>query len=89
MLSFWVENVILMFMYLMLELIAMPVAFLRIWVNLFKSARSVLQIIVNYCLFALIAPVIMPSLVVYDCINFLRLLLYYEGCRVGKIDELA
>lgn len=42
MLSFWVENIILLGMYLMFELFTLPVAFLRVWVNLFKASRGFL-----------------------------------------------
>eukprot|EP00350_Pseudokeronopsis_sp_OXSARD2_P001981 CAMPEP_0170550742 /NCGR_PEP_ID=MMETSP0211-20121228/8748_1 /TAXON_ID=311385 /ORGANISM="Pseudokeronopsis sp., Strain OXSARD2" /LENGTH=433 /DNA_ID=CAMNT_0010857443 /DNA_START=189 /DNA_END=1490 /DNA_ORIENTATION=- len=86
---FWFENCVLIFLFAIFEVCMFPLAFIKQWVNLFRNAKSWLKCILHCFFFLLVGIFINFGLICYDIYTFVYILKQYEGCRVGKIDELA
>lgn len=74
---FWIENLVFLLFFLIYETLLSPVAYIKIWYNIIKTSSSYSKIFGNCCVWILIGPIMMPLLIVGDCINLTKILLYH------------
>jgi hypothetical protein len=87
-LMFWIENLFFIIAYLLLEVILLPLAYIKIWFNIIKNSMGVLRTILNCFIFAIIGVVMMVFIFFSDMFNLIRILCYHRGCREHlKLDE--
>jgi hypothetical protein len=86
---YWIENVFIVIAFFVFEIIIMPIAYIKIWVNLIKNSQTLFKTLVNLLVFAVIGGPLMILAVAKDVYYMLLILCYYYGCRYGKVDELA
>lgn len=89
MLRFWIENTVLIFAFVIFEILILPVAYVKIWINLIKNSHGLCKTLCHLSLFLLLGPLMIFYFVIKDVCCFLSLLRYYEGCKFGRPDELA
>ena len=75
--------------YVIFEIIILPIAYLRIWINLFKNLQGVFKGLLYIIGYAIFGPFLVIIQLFRDCGCLLQLLCYYNGTRFGKADELA
>ena len=87
--TFWIENILISVFFLLYELVILPFAYLRVWTNLFKNSPSFFVFFLNFLLFSAFGPFLMIFFIFKDCSYFFTILRYLNGCKSGKVDELA
>jgi len=87
-LMFWIENSVFVFIFFILELIIMPLAYLKIWFNIIKNSLGVIRTILNCLIFAILGVPIMFFIVLRDFFYLMKILCMHQGCRYGRVDEL-
>lgn len=78
-----------MFCFVIFELCILPIAYLKTWVNLIRNKQGLWQTLWHLFLYLTTGPFIKFWLMLCDISLFAKILSYYQGCRIGKIDELA
>jgi hypothetical protein len=86
-LMFWIENVFLLLGFFLLELLILPLAYIKIWFNIIKNSMGVIRTIINCLVFAVVGIPIMFFIVFRDFAYLLKILCQHEGCRYGKITD--
>jgi len=85
----WLENLIFIFGFLLFEFLLFPIAYLKIWVNIILNSLGVLMTLCNCLSWALLGIPVSLFLVIRDACYLMKILCYHQGCRYGKLDELA
>ena len=88
-LMFWIENLLFIFGFLVFEVCISPIAYIKVWVNLIKNSMGVLNTIVNCSVWLLIGIFVMLFLIARDVTYLMKILGHHDGCKAGKVDELA
>jgi hypothetical protein len=86
---FWLENIFFVFAFIFFELLIMPVAYVKVWINIVHNSMGILNTILNCLIWTLIGIFMMFFLLFRDMSYLLKILSYHNGCRFGKADELA
>ena len=88
-LMYWLENVVFIGAFLLFEFFILPLAYLKVWMNLIKNSMGVLNLITNCVVWLLIGIPTIVFLLLRDVFYLLKILCYHNGCRYGKTEELA
>ena len=88
-LMFWIENIVFVGAFLAFEAIIFPIAYAKVWINLIRNSMGVLNTIVNCIIWLLIGFFVMFYLLLRDVAYLMKILSHHDGCRAGKVDELA
>jgi len=88
-LMFWIENILFIGAFMAFELAISPVAYVKVWINLVRNSMGVLNTIVNCIIWLLIGIFFVLYILLKDVAFLMRILSHHEGCRAGKVDELA
>jgi hypothetical protein len=84
----WLENLFFVSCFLLLlESLLLPLAYLKVLMNLLTNSLSFLKALLNCLVWVLIGVPVMLLLVVLDVCNLLRILAYHEGCRSSRPEE--
>lgn len=86
---FWLENIFFIACYFGFEAIIMPVAYVKVWINIVRNSMGVLNTILNCLIWLFIGIFAMLYLLLRDVCYLIKILSYHNGCRFGKADELA
>jgi hypothetical protein len=86
---FWFENLFFIVAFMFFEILIMPIAYIKIWINGARNSMGILKTILNCFIWLLIGLFMMFFLVFRDVGYLIKILAYHNGCRYGKIDELA
>jgi hypothetical protein len=86
---FWFENLFFIVAFMFFEILIMPIAYIKIWINVARNSMGILKTILNCFIWLLIGLFMMFFLVFRDVGYLIKILAYHNGCRYGKIDELA
>jgi hypothetical protein len=74
--NFWLENFIIGLLFFMVELIACPFVYMKIWWNIVWSSLGFVEIMTNIAYFTIFGIPLILFLVVRDCAYFIYLLTY-------------
>ena len=85
---FWTENLVFLIAYFLFEILILPLTYLKVWYNIFRTSMGVLKLILNCIVWAIIGIFMMVWLLFSDLVNLFRILCFHQGCRVGQKDEL-
>lgn len=86
---FWLENIVFVIAFFLFELLIMPIAYIKVWINIVRNSMGILNTILNCVIWALIGIFMMFFLLFRDVSYLVKILSYHNGCRFGKVDELA
>jgi hypothetical protein len=87
-LMFWVENIFFIFAFFALEIVLLPLAYIKIWFNIIRNSMGVLRTILNALIWAIIGVIMMIFMLFSDMFNLIKILCYHKGCRTSlKLDE--
>jgi hypothetical protein len=85
----WIENLFFIFGFLFLELALAPLAYIKVWLNIILNSLGFLKTVVNCIVWAIVGIPMMIFLLLRDIGYLMIILCHHQGCRHGKIDELA
>ena len=83
----WLENMFFLFGFLFLEFALLPLAYLKVLMNLLTNSLSVLKALINCLVWVIIGIPVMLLLVFIDFSNLLKILCYHNGCRSSRPEE--
>jgi hypothetical protein len=86
---YWLENTFFIFGFFMFEFAVCPLAYLKVWVNIFRNSANFLNLFFYCILWLIFGLPITVYLVLNDVFNLIRLMTYYKGCRYGMKDLMA
>jgi hypothetical protein len=78
---YWVENIFIVLAFFAFEVAIMPVAYIKVWINIIKNSMGVLNTIVNCLVWLLIGLFMMIFLLFRDLFNLIKILSFHYGCR--------
>ena len=87
-LMYWFENFVFIFLFILVELLLLPVAYLRIWYNIIRMSMGCCMTLLNCLLWAVIGIPVILFLYSRDICYFICMLTYHQGCRYGH-EEIA
>lgn len=95
-LMYWIENIVYVKIFMILELIISPIAYIKIWYNLFLIVRTTgigtTGLVKGgiYCLvWAFLGPFIMIWIQIMDLRNFMIILMNHDGFTRTKQEKIA
>lgn len=71
------------------ELSISPLAYGKVWINLFRNSTGVLNLMMNCVIWLLIGFPVIIFLIFGDTFYLIKILTFHNGCKFGKADELA
>lgn len=74
---FWFENVFFILIFMFFEIIIMPVAYIKVWINLAANSVGILKTILNCFIWALIGLLMIFFLVFRDVAYLIKILAYH------------
>jgi len=83
----WLENVFFIFGFLFLEMALLPLAFVKVLMNLLTNSLSVLKALVNCLVWMIIGIPVILYLVLRDSRYLIKILSYHNGCRASRPEE--
>ena len=83
----WLENLFFIFGFLFVEMALLPLAFMKVLMNLLSNSLSVLKAIVNCLVWMLIGIPVILFLVFRDIGYLIKILSYHNGCRASRPEE--
>lgn len=86
---FWLENIFFIASFFTFEAVILPIAYIKVWINIVRNSMGILNTILNCVVWALIGIFMMFYLLLRDVSYLAKILSYHNGCRFGKLDELA
>ena len=87
-LMYWLENLVFIGAFLLFELLLLPIAYIKVWMNLIKNSMGVLNLITNCLVWLLIGIPTIVFLFLRDGFYLLKILCHHNGCRYGKAEEM-
>lgn len=85
-LNYWIENIFIMFLFLVLELVLLPISYFKGWYNIIKNSMTTSNYIFNITIYAIGGIAILMFLAFRDLGDLYYILKQHEGCRYGKED---
>ena len=86
---FWVENFLFLFAFFVYEIMILPIAYIRVLVNIIRNSMGIFTTILNLIIWLLAGIIIMIFLLCRGISYLIKILSFHQGCRYGKVDELA
>jgi len=86
---FWFENIYFIIAFFFFEICIMPIAYIKVWINIIRNSMGVLNTFLNCLIWAALGFFIMFYLLFKDISYLIKILSYHNGCKFGKADELA
>ena len=83
----WLENVFFVLGFLFLEILLLPLAYLKVLMNLLTNSLSVLKALLNCAFWMIIGLFVLFFLVLRDVGYLLKILFYHHGCRASRPEE--
>ena len=84
---YWIENIVLLFCFLIFELFLLPLAYIQIWFNILKCSFS-LRTVINFLLFLSTGPFLMLFIVFRDFYYLFRICSCHQGCRASSLNKI-
>ena len=83
----WLENVFFALGFLFLEIFLLPLAYLKVLMNLLSNSLSILKALINCAVWMIIGIPVLLFLVLRDVGYLLKILFYHNGCRASRPEE--
>jgi len=80
-LMFWAENIFFIMAFMLFELAIMPIAYIKVWINIIRNSMGVLNTIVNCLVWLIIGLFMMIFLLFKDVFHLVKILSFHHGCR--------
>lgn len=74
---YWIENIFFIMGFIMYELVMMPIAYIKIWINIIKGSMGALRTILNCIVWALIGLIMMVFLLFRDIAYLIKILSFH------------
>ena len=79
--NFWLENLVLIFLFIMFEIMLMPLVFIKTYYNIMYSTPGPFSTVFNLMRWTGFGIVYMAFMLIKDVYNLLRILSMVEGCK--------
>jgi len=83
----WMENSFLIFGFLFFEVLLLPIAFVKVWLNIAVNAAGLVRMIINSVIWGILGLPVMGFLLVRDCTYLIRILCFHDGCRKALLPK--
>jgi len=84
----WVENVILIGLFVMSSLVLAPFVVLKVALNMFTMQEDLIQSLFYIAIWLLTCPIYIFFFAIKDTFYLIKILGMHQGCREGIVDEL-
>jgi hypothetical protein len=88
---FWVENCIFLAFFLLLEIVLIPICYMKVYLNLLKASFGFFTKVAFIMIWAVMGLLILVLFLLRDFFSLFKILTMHNGCqsffKIAKIDE--